>query len=337
MNRRNKVVYIPYPDRNSDSNGYSINMVHILKRRYNVLEKMAEPTEFLDILETKAVFLNWWEDRLNEKMKKNLLWHKRLGVKIIWVFHNKYPHNIKKNKTIIDNITWLADNSTIILVHSVHSIKFIPNINRNEKKAVYVPHVKYDIRKKMLFIGYEEEKYKVSEDDFVFIMFGFISPYKRFEDAIDSFNKLKLKNAKLLIVGKPCDERYAEKLVKKCRGNGNIILDLHYLTDYELNEILSISDVVIIPYTNESSMNSGVMIQAFSCGKTVIATDFAMARDYAKEGFFYGYRKSLDKAMKKAYENGKKVNRYMGERAKNYMDIYNSKEIVGEILYKLLG
>ena len=97
-----------------------------------------------------------------------------------------------------------------------------------------------------------------------------------------------------------------------------------------------ITDVVVIPYVNESSMNSGVMIQAFSCGKTVIVSDFAMARDYALQSFFYGYSKSLEKVMKKAYRNGKEKNKRMGEEAKKYMDTHNNEDIVRDRLYDVL-
>ena len=316
---RDRIVYIPYQNIYSINNRYSINMINILEQRYYVRFKMAKLTEVFDILDTKAIILNWVETELDDQMKKNILWHRLLGVKIIWVFHNKYPHDTHKEEKITKNIRWLANNSTVIILHSKHSRQFVPDMKKNKSKLVYVPHIEYKDQSAWINAHKVRMGYDIAEDAFVFCMFGFLSPYKKFENAIETFQKLHLEKAKLIIAGMPCDEVYAEKLVKMCEGDKDIVLDFRYLSDMELNELLAISDVVIIPYINESSMNSGVMIQSFSCGNTVIVSDFAMARDYAEQNFFYGYSKSLEKAMKKAYMNGKERNKLMGKRAKKYM------------------
>ncbi len=101
-----------------------------------------------------------------------------------------------------------------------------------------------------------------------------------------------------------------------CEGDKNIILDFRYLSDMELNELLVITDVVVIPYVNESSMNSGVMIQAFSCGKTVIVSDFAMARDYSLQSFFMDILSHWKSNEKKHIGMEKEKNKRMGEEAK---------------------
>ena len=336
MCKREKIVYIPHQSIYSTSNRYSINMIHILEQKYYVRFKIAKPTAVFDILDTKAVILNWVETELDKHMKQNILWHRLLGVKIVWVFHNKYPHDTQKDERISDNIEWLADNSTTIILHSRHSRQYVPNIEKNQSKLAYVPHIEYKDQSAWIDAQKVSRRYDISEDVFVFSMFGFLSPYKKCEHAIEAFQKLPLDNAKLIIAGMPCDNVYAEKLLKMCEGDKNIILDFRYLSDIELNELLVITDVVVIPYVNESSMNSGVMIQAFSCGKTVIVSDFAMARDYALQSFFYGYSKSLEKVMKKAYRNGKEKNKRMGEEAKKYMDTHNNEDIVRDRLYDVL-
>lgn len=336
MYRRNRVVYIPYHTMYSKNNRYIVNMIHILRQKYKVKAKMAKPSEIFDILDTKAIILNWVEIDLDDRMKKNILWHRILGVRIIWVFHDKYPHNTPKNKKIYENIKWLANNSTDILLHSKHSKQFIPNLKRNYKKSVYVPHIKYKDQRMWVDSEKIQKQYDILEDTFVFCMFGFINPYKNYENVIKSFKILNIKDTKLIIVGKAYDEQYKKKLLRLCENDRNIILDFRFLSEIELNEILDISDVVVIPYLNESSMNSGVMIQAFSCGKTVIINDFAMARDYEKEFCFYRFSTSLEKAMKRAYLNGKKINRIMGEAAKKYIDTHNNERIVRDIIFEIL-
>ncbi len=341
MIRKNKIVYLPYPVRGNKINAYLTNMVGILQDKYLVTGSLAEPADFLQMLQTKAVFLNWFEnlDPLSSRIKLQLMLYKLSGARIIWVFHNKYPHdtNPHKRNAQIRNMQWLAGHSSRILLHSKSSRKYIPNHSRNSKKAYYIPHILYERRNEAADPDTIRKQYHITEDDFVFTIFGVVSPYKNIESGIEAFQKLHLKNAKLLIAGAPSDNAYAEKIKKKCQGNPDILLDLHYIPDTVLDNLITASDVIVMPYHEGSSMNSGVMIQSFSIGKPVITPDICMARDMASEKFMYRYRhSSLEKVMLKAYRNGKQLNRQMGERARAYVCKRNNRELVKKQLYKML-
>ena len=163
-------------------------------------------------------------------------------------------------------------------------------------------------------------KYGISKQDFVFLIFGLIRPYKNIEGGIEAFRKLGMPDAKLVIAGNPVNSSYAKQ----------------YISNALLDGIIGISDVVVLPYHDGSSMNSGVMIQAFSNGRPVISPDICMARDFAGEGFLYRYHHSLEKAMEEAYANGKEVNREMGLKAQRYMKRWHNKETVSRQLYSIL-
>ncbi len=334
---RDKVVYIPYPVKGNRINEYTSNMVKLLKKDYSVLGNLAEPTDIFQMLQTKAVFLNWMENGLDKKLKLQLLLHKIFGAKIVWVFHNKQPHEVNEADITQKNVQWLAEISSIIMLHSKCSKKYIPHPKRNGRKAVYVPHVMYEEKNSYFDPEAVREKYGIEAEDFVFTIFGLVRPYKNIEGGIEAFTKLSEKNCKLLIVGQPMSSSYAKEIENLSKGNENIILDLKYISDEMLEAVLAVSDVVVIPYKSGSSMNSGVMIQAFSKGKTVIAPDIAMARDMRKTEFFYMYRSNLTEALKKAYGNGKEVNRAMGKAAMEYMQAYNNKELVYYSLCQLLN
>jgi len=333
---RTKIVYLPFPIRGNKINEYTTNMVKLLQENYQVVGSLAEATDILQMMQTKAVFLNWVEDELDKKMKLQLLLYKLLGAKVVWVFHNKFPHDTAGENATLRNMKWLSDNSSVIALHSKSSRKFIPGAERNKKKAVFVPHILYQPQNENVDINMAREKYGILKEDFVFTMFGVIRPYKNIEGTIEAFKALNLKNAKLLIAGNPVNGAYAKKIEELAGNDENIILDLQYISNVMLDNIIDISDVVVMPYADGSSMNSGVMIQAFSKGTTVIAPDICMARDMAKEKFFYLYRSSLQKIMQKAYHNGKTVNADMGSRAKQYMMKYNDKKAVKEKINKIL-
>ncbi len=335
--KRDTIIYIPYWMRRSKTNEYTINMIRLLQERYVVNGDLAEPFEISKMLQIKAVFLNWIEQDLNTKMKIQLLLHQLLGVQIIWVFHNKYPHDTEQDEYILRNIQWIANHSNVIILHSKSSIKYIPNQKRNRRKAVYIPHLLYESHNDGTDLDNVRIKYKIMQDEFVFLIFGRIRPYKNIEEGIETFCKLKLPHAKLIIAGKPSDNQYADKLKMLCRDNPDIILDLQFISNIMLDNLIDISDVVIMPYKDGSSMNSGVMIQAFSRGKTVIVPDICMAQDMMEQRFFYMYENSLGQVMMKAYKNGKKTNKAMGERAKEYVYRNNNWEKVKKKMYGLFG
>lgn len=336
---RRIIVYIPYRKgvRTANSNEYLPKMIEILEEKYDVTGELASPLNFLTMLKTKAVFLNYVEETgLSLGMKAQILMHKVFGAEIIWAFQNKYPHDAIQNKVSTGNMNWLSRYSDKIMLHSRSSRKYIPNALRNGKKAVYVPHILYDSHGVSTGMEILKTKYGIQEEDFVFTIFGVVRPYKKIENGIEAFRKIKAKNAKLLIAGAPVDVRYARKIKAMCKNEQNIILDMNYLSDMKLDIIIDISDVILLPYKNKSSANSGVMIHSFSRGKTVIAPDICMAIDFAPYHFFYMYRNSLEEVMQRAYENGKDYNRHMGLRAKKYIERNNNREVVKRHIYDML-
>ncbi len=334
---RNKVVYIPYETGGGKINEYVVNMIKILQKKYDVCGVLAEPFDLYAVGKTKAVFLNWVEERLDWRIKLQLRVHKLFGVQIIWVFHNKYPHQVREgDKRIIKNMKWLADHADRIMIHSVSSEKHIPNPIHNRRKKVYIPHIMYSKGKGELDREKIRKKYGIGEKTFVFTMFGMIKPYKHYEDGICAFKEIGVKDAKLILAGDGMDAMYTKYLKTLCHRNDDIILDLRYLAKTELYALMEISDVIVIPYKNRTSMNSGVMIQAFSNSKTVIVPDICMGRDFADEDFCYRYKNALSKAMLRAYKNGREVNRKMGERAYDYVARYHNEKAVERQLELML-
>lgn len=231
----------------------------------------------------------------------------------------------------------LANNSSVIILHSKSSARYIPNVRHNRKKAVYVPHIIYTNHNNTINPNDIRKKYGVSEKDFLFTIFGGVKPYKNIEQSIEVFHRLHLDKAKLLIAGYPYNVGYAKRIRMLCRENQNIILDFRFIPDETLDSIIDISDVILLPYKEGSSMNSGVMIKAFSQGKTIIVPDICMARDVSDKKFFYMYKESFEEAMVEAYQNGKDENKRMGEAARDYVYKFNNSKIVGKRLDKILG
>lgn len=336
MLKRNTVIYIPYYKSGSQTNAYIVRMIHILNQKYTVEGRLLG---LFHMFRTKAVFLNWVEAHLDYKKRLQIFLYKLSGAKIIWVFHNKMPHEtLERNENTVfkKNMVWLAHKASHIVLHSKNSIRYIPDFKKNKFKCVYIPHLLYEQKKSKTQIQALREKYQIDEDTFVFTMTGFMKPYKHFENGIAAFKNLNLKHSKLILAGSSENGKYIKFLKRLCSGCKDIILDLRYIPNITLNAILEISDVVVVPYENETSMNSGVMIQAFSNERTVIVPNICMAQDFAPQGFFYRYQNSLEETMRKAYNRGKDANREMGMRAYQYVKKHNSEKAVEKKLYELL-
>lgn len=341
MAERKRIVYLPYPYYGIDYNEFTRNMVDILQENYEVVGKLDPISNIMAISETEAVILNWTEQKLTEHQKAKILTYKQYGAKIIWFFHNKMAHEKKNREKISENMIWLADNCDNIVLLSKSSRQYIPGKKGNKDKARYIPHVLYKNKVNASIKECLKKKYGLTGNEFVYCIFGGIRPYKNIETAIQCFNELADKNCKLIIAGKPISEEYKRELDLLIGNNKNIIFDPRFLVEMELDSIIALSDVILIPYVDSSSMNSGVLIKAFSNSKTVIAPEICMVNDIDfQNNFLYrweiGNIQMLKEQMLKAYSDGKIELALKGVRAKQYVEDNNNPLIVKNLMNHLI-
>ncbi len=334
MERKN-IVFFPAPGSSDGDNLFVRNMIELISWNYHVAAMEQISNDQIKIRGVQAVILNWAETELDPHMKRILLLYKLLGVKICWVFHNRVPHDCKKISQI-KNMKWLADRCDCILLLSKASRQYLPNRKRNLRKCVYLPHINYigtypeserDIRKEN----------GVGEDTFVYAFYGLIRPYKNLEILLQAFCELKLENAKLLIAGSIRNGMDIEELKKRCIGSDSVILWPGFIPNGEMEAFVRGCDLMVLPYSKVSSMNSGAMILAFSYARTVIVPEIAMGRDIKDKNFAFIYDyanekenlEGLKEKMLEAYQIGRRGVHGMGERAKKYVKRnHNGKKVI---------
>lgn len=333
------IMYSPFIGRNA----YVENMERCWESMYRVTAMTGiSKKEIITLMKTRAVVLNWLENELNSRLRRQLLSYKMLGIKVIWVFHNRIPHEVGQDGQAAaaarKNIKFLAGISDAIIVHSQNSRQYLEEYTCRSEKVFYVPHINY--MRQYRWLRDTED----GDGDFTFVFQGRIMPYKNIELLIKAYKDLELPHCRLRIAGEPCSERYAEKIEDMCSGTG-IELKLEYLSDRAVGEEILKGDVAVFPYDLKSSMNSGAMIGAFTCRRTVIVSNNAMAKDYKGEDFLYVYDyatetehyENLKKVMRKAYEEGRESNRAKGARAFEYTRLHNSDEAVINELKKIIA
>lgn len=206
---------------------------------------------------------------------------KRKGVRIYSTFHNKQPHETlypKLNKWLFKYILRNADK---IIILSDESKKYIKELigDKGVAKAVKISHPAYEIVERKLLPDYKE--------NFTALFFGMLRPYKNIELILKAAEENREIN--FIIAGRPISEEYAKELKTKIETLPNVTLIPEFQNDSQIEDLISKSSIVILPYDKKSSLNSGVLYFSFSKGINVIIPDIASVGEFKNKDLIYHY------------------------------------------------
>jgi len=130
---------------------------------------------------------------------------------------------------------------------------------------------------------------------FVLLSFGLLSPGKGFELVLEALPEVVRKHPDLLyiILGKTHPEvvksqgeRYRESLQKLTHKNkleNNVLFIDKFVTNEELYNYISASDVYVTPYNSQEQITSGTLAYAVALGKVVVSTPYHYAQEVLAE------------------------------------------------------
>lgn len=339
-----KVLFYPYY---SDMNEYINRIVGLLKKKC-IVEDYVEKRNANDYKGVDVIYLNWIESVLTEKDIDFICRAKNeCGTKVIWVFHNKNDHELDnaQNKSSMESgKKSVIELSDIIIIHAKNSAELLGNYwMPDNKKIMYVPHINYNNEYEN-YVGNFRKILNIDDEKVIIGFLGLIRPYKNIELLIDAFKSVKSTDSILLIAGKCLDRDYYHRICEKVKETPNIIFKEGFISNAAMGSFLEAIDILALPYNKKSSMNSGSMIMAFSYAKTVIIPDIEMSNDFPKELMYdYCYENDeehllqLGNCIREAIRNGRGILRAKGKRIKSITDNYNSEEVVGNLLYNIIG
>lgn len=111
---------------------------------------------------------------------------------------------------------------------------------------------------------------------------GHIRPYKGMEELVAAVADDSGDGAfRLHVAGKPADAALGETLTENASGSDRITLELDFVDDRRIVEIISTSSLVVLPY--RQLHNSGVALLALSLDRPVLVPDNAVTRDLQRE------------------------------------------------------
>lgn len=287
-----KIAYYPYSNK---TNRYIEISQRILKQcgceivPFDGLYKKNRHT----IKQFDAVFLNWYDSvygdcsilkivRQIAKRKIKLIILKACGLKIVFTFHNRLPHNTggkKKTKIFKNYLKWICKQSDYIILLSRQSKEYLKDYltqHEIEKKTRYIPHPNYI----GVYSPEIEENWYPQGNTFRVLFVGQVSRYKNINLILEMAEKLQDKDIIFHIVGMCKEEAYKKEIVQRAEGLSNVELDLHFVKDEELEQLLRQYHILLLPYDTRSSMNSGTVMLAFSNGRTVVCPEICTIQDF---------------------------------------------------------
>lgn len=110
---------------------------------------------------------------------------------------------------------------------------------------------------------------------------GLIKQYKGVENLIEAFKELDDDTARLWIGGKPSSPEHAREIEQSVAGDGRIRADLRYISEEELVQVVTSSQVEVLPYRHMH--NSGSALAALSMDRPVLVPDNEANRALADE------------------------------------------------------
>lgn len=112
---------------------------------------------------------------------------------------------------------------------------------------------------------------------------GLIRPYKNVEGLLRAFRSVAGQSpaASLVVAGKPATPELAAAIRAAASGIDAVNLELEFLTDERLVEVVGHTQLVVLPY--REMHNSGAALMALSLGRPVLVPDNAVNADLADE------------------------------------------------------
>lgn len=290
-----------YPKINYQSsespNPYISDFENALSENNKIVNKKFNKKGVLDffkyLFSVDIYVLNWIEDLVSYRFGKVqtiafcffLLISKSLRKKIVWILHNKYSHDRKKNFWTDFLFKMMINNADIILTHSLEGIDFVKkNSPKNANKVKYIIH---PVRNIFPYKAINNAK------KFDFIIWGSLYPYKGVLEFLEFINgSIRKSEFKILIVGKCFDKHYKNSLQKYL--SPNVIHCDKLFSIEEIADFVSQSKFILFTYKSSSVLSSGTLMDSIRMRTPIIGPDIGAFRDLKKYSFLEVYQNYKD-------------------------------------------
>ena len=205
----------------------------------------------------------WYNIETSKKKNKH--------TRIICIADNVIPHEHRPGDTTFTSYFLKSCDAFITMSEKVMADL---RLFQKSKPGKIVQHPLYDNFGTSLLKDKAREKLGLSNDEKIFLFFGFIRHYKGLDILLQAMADERVKNAgiKLMIAGEFYeDKRQYFELIDKLKIKEQLILKTDFIPDSEVRNYLCAADAVIQPYRNATQ--SGVTPLAYHFEKPMVVTN----------------------------------------------------------------
>lgn len=208
---------------------------------------------------------------------------KSIGIKSVVTMHS-----VVRSRATEAKIFSLVDK---IVVHSEHCRSFMHNINDYSNKVIIIPHGSPNI----VVMNTSELKKKLNiKSDHIITSFGFMQPYKGFEEVLEAVIQLKQKYQDILyliISSIRLKEKHSleyywklRRIISRYGISGNVRLYHDFLPEPVIQEMLQLSNIIVLYYGfNLTNATSAAVRFALASMRPVIVSDIGFFADLNSE------------------------------------------------------
>ena len=234
--------------------------------------------------DARIIHLHWLSGYMvKDSLCKSLCWSalfcmealaaKLAGRKLVWTVHNLLEHERRYAKIELFFLKVLARHLDHFFVHGTHARDVVmKTLGIAERKVSVVPHGHYiDAYPNTISRDEARKALGVADSASVFLFFGQIRDYKGVGDLLAAFRDPALKEATLIVAGRPQSPRLAGNLVSAAGGCSNVRLHLHFIPAEEVQVFMNAADYAVFPF--REIFTSGSIMLAMSFGRKVIVPE----------------------------------------------------------------
>jgi glycosyltransferase involved in cell wall biosynthesis len=208
----------------------------------------------------------------------------RLEIPVTVVLHTVLTNPSSHQREVMNHIVRKAD--ALITMTQAGKAKLIANYPVATRKIHVIAHGARPINTSIASSKIKSEMRRPR-----ILTWGLIGPGKGIEWAIDALAELKdeIPMPEYVIAGQTHPhvklrngENYRDSLVARINDHGiadSVTFIDHYLSERELDELITTADIVLLPYDSLEQVTSGVLVEALVAGVPIIATNFPHARE----------------------------------------------------------
>jgi len=239
---------------------------------------------------------------------------RNLKMPVITTLHTVLKNPNVEQRRVMDELLAISD---YVVVMSQKGVEILHDVYKPPQgKVRLIPHGIHDVP--FIDPNFYKDKYGV-EGKIVILTFGLLSPQKGIEFVLRALPKIikNHPNIVYLVAGvthpnllRHEGEKYRlslQRLANELGIKGQVIFHNKFVSIEELKELITLADIYITPYLEETQITSGTLAYSFAAGNAVISTPYWHAQELLADGrgilVPFGDSDSITKAITRLIQN----------------------------------